>query len=217
MHDILYQGWHYLHNVAIREAQKELPNLKFIAFTHSYPAVRPKYIQKEFLGRYTDMPNTLFAYPTKSGLKALANQYNIDIKKCVVINNSIPLLDFLSDDIKKLNNETNFIDSEILIVYPARLTPSKKQEKISSLAGCIKQVCGKSIKIIYCDFNSLDIDAKEYKNIIINNGIKHGLKKMILYLQVTTDTKMVFQENLFYNYLVYLIYTYVLRFLNLLA
>lgn len=82
MHDILYQGWHYIHNVAIREAQKELPNLRFISFTHSYPAKRPEYIEKEFLGRYMDMPNTLFAYPTKSGLKALANQYNVDKKMC---------------------------------------------------------------------------------------------------------------------------------------
>lgn len=99
------------------------------------------------------------------------------IKKCVVINNSIPLLDFLSDDVKKLNEKTNFIDSEILIIYPARLTPSKKQEKVSSLAGCIKKVCGKSIKIIYCDFASLDIDSKTYKNKIINEGIKFGLDK----------------------------------------
>ncbi len=177
MHDILYQGWHYVHNIAIREAQKELPNLRFISFTHSYPAKRPEHIEKEFLGRYMDMPNTLFAYPTKSGLKALANQYNIDIKKCVVINNSIPLLDFLSEDVKKLNKKTNFIDSEILIIYPARLTPSKKQEKVSALAGCIKQVCGKSIKIIFCDFASLDIDSKTYKNKIINEGIKYGLNK----------------------------------------
>ena len=64
----------------------------------------------------------------------IINQYNIDIKKCVIINNSIPLLDFLSEDIKKLNEKNYFIDSEILIIYPARLTPSKKQEKVSALA-----------------------------------------------------------------------------------
>lgn len=29
MHDILYQGWHLVHNVAIRQAQKSLPRVRF--------------------------------------------------------------------------------------------------------------------------------------------------------------------------------------------
>lgn len=177
MHDILYQGWHYVHNIAIRRAQVYLPKLKFIAFTHSYPVKRPTNIKNEFLGRFVDMPNTIFAYPTKSGLNALASQYNVDIKKCVVINNSIPLLDFMNDDVKDLNSKTNFMDAELLIVYPARLTLSKKQEKVSALAGSLKKVSKKSIKVIFCDFASLDIDSTKYKNIIINEGIKFGLAK----------------------------------------
>ena len=38
-------------------------------------------------------------------------------------------------------------------------------------------MCGKSIKIIYCDFASLDITSKSYKNKIINEGVKFGLNK----------------------------------------
>ena len=34
MHDILYQGWHLVHNIAIRKAQKQLPGVRFLAFTH---------------------------------------------------------------------------------------------------------------------------------------------------------------------------------------
>ena len=30
MHDILYQGWHLVHNLAIRKAQKQLPNVRFL-------------------------------------------------------------------------------------------------------------------------------------------------------------------------------------------
>ena len=40
MHDIHYQGWHLLHNVAIRKAQEKLPGVKFIAVTHSAPVNR---------------------------------------------------------------------------------------------------------------------------------------------------------------------------------
>ena len=42
MHDILYQGWHLVHNVAVRQAQESLPNVKFLAFTHSMPVNRPQ-------------------------------------------------------------------------------------------------------------------------------------------------------------------------------
>lgn len=41
MHDIHYQGWHVIHNVAIRKAQENLLNVKFIAFTRSAPVNRP--------------------------------------------------------------------------------------------------------------------------------------------------------------------------------
>ena len=177
MHDVLYQGWHYIHNIAIRKAQKKLPNLKFISFTQSFPVTRPKDIDKEFEGRYTSMPNTIFAYPTKSGLNALANQYNVPINKCVVINNSIPILDFLDNDIKELNKKTNFIDADILIVYPGRLTPSKKFEHVSSLVDTIKEISNKTVKIIFCDFNCMDVNSNTYKKYIINEGINYGLNK----------------------------------------
>ena len=41
MHDIHYQGWHLLHNVAVRKVQEKLSDLRFIAFTHSAPVRRP--------------------------------------------------------------------------------------------------------------------------------------------------------------------------------
>ena len=55
MHDILYQGWHLVHNVAIRKAQLKLPQLRFLAFTHSLPVNRPKEISAPFDARYTPM------------------------------------------------------------------------------------------------------------------------------------------------------------------
>lgn len=41
LHDILYQGWHLVHNIAIRAAQPRLPSTRFLAFTHSLPLNRP--------------------------------------------------------------------------------------------------------------------------------------------------------------------------------
>ena len=45
LHDILYQGWHLVHNIAIRTAQKQLPHVRFLAFTHSLPLNRPREVE----------------------------------------------------------------------------------------------------------------------------------------------------------------------------
>ena len=52
MHFVLYQGWHLVHNLAIRKAQKQLPNVRFLEFTHSLPAVRPKAVSYTHLASH---------------------------------------------------------------------------------------------------------------------------------------------------------------------
>lgn len=177
MHDILYQGWHYVHNIAIRKAQKELPNTKFVSFTHSMPVNRPNDFSDDFYGRFTKMDNTIFAYPTQSGLKALAKQYDVGEGFCRAIYNVNPVFYGLSDEVKDINEKVDLLSSEILIIYPGRLTQGKQFEKVAMLGGAIKKYCEKSVKIIFCDFSSMDIDSDIYKEEIISEGMSSGLSK----------------------------------------
>ena len=41
VHDILYHSVHLVNNVALREAQKQLPDTRFLAFSHSAPLKAP--------------------------------------------------------------------------------------------------------------------------------------------------------------------------------
>ncbi len=93
MHDILYQGWHLVHNIAVRKAQEQLPGVRFVEFTHSLPLLRPEKMVYPLSARFTGMPNTRFAYPTQCGLPALARQYDIPESACAVVNNTLPLLE----------------------------------------------------------------------------------------------------------------------------
>lgn len=95
---------------------------------------------------------------------ALATRYKVDIDRCKVINNSIDLLEGMSDEVKNLHNLVNIISSDILIVYPARLTSGKNFEKVAMLAGCLKRVSGLSVKVIFCEFQSMDTNPNIYKN-----------------------------------------------------
>lgn len=175
MHDIHYQGWHLVHNVAIRKAQEKLPNVRFIAVTHSAPNNRAINSKWPFSARYTPMPNTIYVYPTASGIPALAKQYNVPEGKCRVINNSLDLTANLGEDVKSICKKIDLFSPDILMVYPGRLTQGKKFEKVAAFAGAIKKKTERTVKVIFCDFASMDIDPNIYKAIIRRIGCKFGL------------------------------------------
>ncbi|MEN6350459.1 MAG: glycosyltransferase [Syntrophomonas sp.] len=176
MHDIHYQGWHLIHNVAIRKAQEKLPNLKFIAVTHSIPVKRPPTPKWPFSARYTPMPRTTYVYPTQSGISALAQQYNIPEGRCRVINNSLDLISSMGDDVKSIQKQFDLLQPDILIVYPGRLTTGKSFDKVAAFAGAISKKTEQNVKVIFCDFPSMDIEPDEYKSIIRESGQSHGLE-----------------------------------------
>lgn len=175
MHDIHYQGWHLVHNVAVRKAQKQLPDLKFVAFTHSAPANRPIKTEWPLSARYSPMPNTVYVYPTLSGIPALAKQYGVPEGMCQVVNNSLDLFGFLGEEVQSLVRQTNLLDSDIVVIYPGRLTPAKKFEKVAALCGSIKRASAKSVKVVFSDFSSRDIEPEAYKTLIQLQGCLHGL------------------------------------------
>ncbi|MEG1963358.1 MAG: glycosyltransferase [Clostridia bacterium] len=176
MHDILYQGVHLLHNVAIRKAQLALSNVKFLSFTHSAPATKidaPYPINCMF----SDMPNTTFIYPTECGLPALSKQYGVGVEKCVAINNSVDTLIGVQNETKIIAQNIDLFSKDVLIVYPARLNMSKRFHIIAQFGGLMKQYCKKNVGIIFCDFASADINPETYKLIISDYGAQNGLDK----------------------------------------
>lgn len=177
MHDILYQGWHLVHNIAIREAQRELPHTRFISFTHSLPVKRPIKMEYPFSARFTDMPQTKFVYPTYSGISALAQQYDVPEGKCAVVYNALSPLQTMSGDVQTVADHIPLLQADILCVYPARLTTGKKFEKVAALAGAIKRKTERTISVVFCDFPCADIQSNVYKHMICTEGIRYGLDK----------------------------------------
>lgn len=177
MHDILYQGCHLVHNVAVRQAQESLPNVKFLSFTHSMPVNRPQKTEWPFSARFTPMPNTRFIYPTYSGIEALARQYDVPLGNCAVVYNSLPLLEILSPDIQKVAEHIDLLNADILVIYPGRLTTGKRFEKVAALSGAIQRKTEQCTKVVFCDFPSADIPSQIYKRTIQMEGMKFGLER----------------------------------------
>ena len=175
MHDILYQGWHLVHNIAIRTAQKELPHVRFLAFTHSLPASRPKEMEYPFSARFTDMPRTKFVYPTYSGISALARQYGVPEGRCAVVYNALPLISSMSRDVQRVAGQIDLVNADLLAIYPGRLTTGKRFEKVAALLGAIKNKTERECRVVFCDFPSADIPSAVYKSVIRTEGKQFGL------------------------------------------
>ena len=121
------------------------------------------------------MPNTLYVYPTYSGIPALARQYGVPEGKCRVVYNSLDLLSFMSHAVKSLHQEIDLLSPDILIIYPGRFTTGKKFEKVAALAGAIRKKTELSVKVVFCDFPSMDVDPAKYKTAIRKIGQFSGL------------------------------------------
>ena len=61
------------------------------------------------------MPNTIYIYPTQSGIPALSKQYNIAEGYCKVINNSLDILECLSDDVSHVASHIDIFQQIILL------------------------------------------------------------------------------------------------------
>ncbi|CAI6086857.1 glycosyltransferase [Cohnella sp. JJ-181] len=166
MHDILYQGWHLVHNVAVRRAQLSLPRVRFLSMVHSAPAPRPPRSAWPFSARYMPMPNTLHLYPTASGLPALARQFGVPESDCRVMPNGLDPLADASEETRRLAAATDLLSPDILMVYPGRLTPAKRFDKAAALAGALAAVSGLRVKLVCCDFPSMDVDPSAYKETV---------------------------------------------------
>ncbi|MEJ9222077.1 glycosyltransferase [Paenibacillus glucanolyticus] len=191
MHDILYLSEYLLYNVAVRTAQQQLPNVRFIAFSHSAPAPRPHNSVWPFAARYTPMTNTIYAYPSASGISALAKQYDVPEGLCRVVSNSLNNLSFFSDEVGALARKVDLLSPDYLVVYPARLAFGKQPEKVAALCGAIKKLTKRNVTVLFCDFPSRDIDPNTYKTLIQMAGYENGLS----FQDIVFTTDIGFEEG----------------------
>ncbi|MEF9958933.1 MAG: glycosyltransferase [Niameybacter sp.] len=152
LHDILYQGMHYMHNCALRSAQEKLPHIGFLSWVHSFPCTPPPELPDTMKGRFMPMAHTLFVFPSLAGISGLSHQYSIAEGECRVVYHSYRQVEEMSDVVRSLHEKYDLLSPDLLIVYPARLTQGKKLDKVAAVVGALKAVGGLSVKLVFCDF-----------------------------------------------------------------
>lgn len=90
-------------------------------------------------------------------------------------NNSFNIFEHMGEEVKHISEKIDLISPDILIVYPARMTPAKKFDKVVTFAAAINAAADKSVKVVFCDFPSIDIHPDIYKALIKRLGTALGL------------------------------------------
>lgn len=175
LHDILYQGWYLLQNVALRKAAEQLPRLRFLSFSHSAPLVRPGNLKWPFSARFTPLPRTTYIALTYAGIAPLAAQYGVPEGRCRVVYNSLDLLADMHPAVKTLAEHVDLFSPAALLIYPARLSPAKKFEKVAAFAGALKCATEEPVQVVFCDFPSDGTVASAYREMVLDTGEKAGL------------------------------------------
>jgi glycosyltransferase involved in cell wall biosynthesis len=83
----------------------------------------------------------------------------------------------MSSEVQSLQKNVDLLSPDILIIYPGRFTTGKKFEKVAALAGAIKKKSELSVKTIFCEFPSMDINPDLYKSAIRKVGYFYGLSE----------------------------------------
>lgn len=173
LHDIHYQPTASLYHLGLQQALPYYPQLPLIAFTHSYPYFRPSILSPEALPHFTPLPHTYYVYPTQSGLCALSEQYGIPEALCRCVYH--PCLFLSTPQVQALSQQIDLFSPDLLVIYPARLTPAKKQDKIISLLGALKLASQLSVTLIFCDTLSDTPEALSYKQSLYETAHHYGL------------------------------------------
>lgn len=176
-HDICYQPAHLIHNIVCRELALEFPNIRWLHWIHSATShsilcnkaeVRDKICQR--------FPNSFLVYPNAYDIPRVARNYNIEEDEVKCVNHPIDVCGYMGfqDITKRLVEEKNMLDADVISVYPLRLDRGKQPHIIIDIFSQLKKM-GKKVRLIIADFHSTGGDKVTYRQEMINKAIDMGL------------------------------------------
>jgi hypothetical protein len=150
--DIIFQGWFLLHNVAMREAARALPELKWVHWIHSSPQKRPMKLCKPAGYRFMGMRRSLFVSMNYTNVTKIAQMYKIPEGYVRVVYNIRDPLEFfdMHPISKEIIRTNDLLEADVLIIYPTRMDTGKQPTMVVKLAGSIKQK-EKVVKAVFCN------------------------------------------------------------------
>ena len=145
--DIVFQGWHLPFAVAIMEASKDLPNVKWLHAIHSVPSAGSDFWQINLYGKRHKL-----LYPNRSDALRVAEQFRgvlDDVRAIPHIKDIRSLFDYSQDTKDFIDWCPNVMQAEIVQIYPASVDrlEAKRLSEVIGIFSHLKRM-GKSICLV---------------------------------------------------------------------
>ena len=175
--DIVFQGWHLPFAVAIMEASKDLPNVRWLHAIHSVPTAGSDFWSISLYGKRHKL-----IYPNRIDSLRVAEQYRgviDDVRVIPHIKDIRTLFDYSDDSREFIEWCPGVMQSEIVQIYPASVDrlEAKRLTEVIKIFGHLKRM-GRSVCLVVATQwatgqKQLDI-INGYKRIATEAGLNVG-------------------------------------------
>ena len=191
-HDLIFLPDYTVLNLAARKLAKERPGIKWLHWVHS--ATGPGTLAQEramYGANYADtlsekFPNSILCYPNSHDIPRVARNFNFEEFEVIEVPHSTDPVDGMHPLVKRLYDELELGDKEVLCIAPARLDRGKALHNIILfMAGC--RDAGLSSHVIFCDFQSTGGDKVTYREEMKKQADKLGVADRITFISEFDD------------------------------
>lgn len=193
--DIVFQGWHLPFAVAVMEASKDLPNVRWLHAIHSVPSVNSNFWNIQLYGKRHKL-----LYPNRTDAIRVAEQFNgvlDDVRVIPHIKDIRSLFDYSEDTRKFIDWCPGVMQAEVVQIYPASVDrlEAKRLSEVIGIFSYLKKF-GRTVCLVVATQwatgqKQLDI-INNYKKEAIDKGLDVGTDVVF-----TPDYKPTGQEKRF--------------------
>ena len=174
-HDIIFQTWFIPFNQAIRNIGKEYPNIKWLHWCHSAPSAHVNAEYPHTL-RFSGMTNSIYISMNYADIELFAKMFNVPMGNVQVVYNCRDIYGFfgMNDFSIKLIEKYDLLNTDVLTVYPTRLSTGKNIEISVHLMAKMQEL-GRNAKLVICNSYSNALSEKSYASQLKKMAKEWGL------------------------------------------
>lgn len=167
-HDLIFLPDYVKHNVAARRVAELRGSLSWIHWVHSATSPGSLINERRMFGEeYSELlnakfPNSIVAFPNAYSIPRVATNFNYEEDEVFEVPHAADLTEGMSPMVKRLFDDLELGEADVIMVYPLRLDRGKNAEiNVKTIAG-LKRV-GLRPHLIFCDFQSTGDDKVVYR------------------------------------------------------
>lgn len=191
-HDLIFLPDYVKHNVAARRLAEDRPDLNWIHWIHSATSPHSLINERNMYGeKYSQLlnetfPNSVIAFPNGYSIPRVARNFNFEEDQVFEVPHSTDPTEGMEPLVRRLYDERELGDADVIMVYPLRLDRGKNAEFNVRTIAQVNQV-GLVGQLIFCDFQSTGDDKVVYREDLKKLAKSLGCEDRITFLSEFDD------------------------------